>query len=109
MALPKALSLDPAGDRPSEVELPAVREVLIDFGLAATRLKVFTIVDPDVTINSLILVHHSAKAAPGRDQDENEMDTLLLRAAPAAGQFTLYAEAYPNRVSGAFYINYVLR
>lgn len=109
MALPTALSLDPAGDLPSEVTLPAVREVLIDFGPAARKMKVFTIVDPDVTLNSLILVSHSAKAAPGRDQDENEMDTLLLRAAPGTGEFTLYAEAYPDRVSGTFYINYVLR
>lgn len=105
----KAISRDEVTGDLKEVALPAVREVLIDFGPAARKLKVFTITDPDVTANSLIAVNHSAKAAPGRDQDENEMDTLLLRAAPGAGEFTLYAEAYPDRVSGAFYINYVLR
>mgnify|MGYP000877210925 CR=1 FL=1 len=89
MAMNRAVILGSEGLE--EAPLPAVREVLIDFGPAARKLKVFTIVDPDVTINSLILVNHSAKAAPGRDQDENEMDTLLLRAVPGTGSlpFTL--------------------
>lgn len=55
------------------------------------------------------MVNHSAKAATGRAEDENEMDTLLLRAAPGNGQFTLYATAFPTLVSGKFRINYLVR
>lgn len=85
-----------------------VKEVEIDFGASATRQKTFTITDVDVTGTSVILVGHSAKAATGRAQDENEMDTLLCRAAPGSGEFTLYVTAFPNFVSGKFRVAYTL-
>ena len=85
-----------------------VKSVEIDFGGTATRSKTFTITDAEVTTASLILIGHSAKAATGRSQDENEMDTLLLRAAPGTGEFTLYADAFPNFVSGKVRVNYLL-
>jgi hypothetical protein len=86
----------------------AVKEVEIDFGSTATRQKTFTITDLDVSGTSIILIGHSAKAATGRAQDENEMDTLLCRAAPGAGEFTLYITAFPNLVSGKFRVAYTL-
>lgn len=107
MSLTKAVSVGTEGQE--EVLIPAVREALIDFGASALKHKTFTVTDADVAPGMLILVGHSAEAAPGRDQDENEMDTLFLRAVAGTGEFTVYATAHPNRVSGAFYINYVLR
>lgn len=91
-----------------EVGAAAIKSVEIDFGSTATRSKTFTITDAEVTTASLIMIGHSAKAATGRSQDENEMDTLLLRAAPGTGEFTLYADAFPNFVSGKFRVNYLL-
>lgn len=104
----KAVVRDEATGALLEAPLPVVREVLIDFGASALKSKTFTIADADVTANSVIMIGHSAKAATGRSQDENEMDTLLLRAAPGTGEFTLYADAFPNFVSGKFRVNYLL-
>ncbi len=102
-----------SGGEIEEAPLPAmggslVKEVEIDFGPTATRQKTFTVIDVDVSGTSIILVGHSAKAATGRAQDENEMDTLLCRAAPGAGSFTLYVTAFPNHVSGKFRVAYTL-
>jgi len=106
----KAISRNPVSGSLVEVEVGggSVKEVEIDFGASATRQKTFTITDVDVTGASIILVGHSAKAATGRAQDENEMDTLLCRAAPGSGEFTLYVTAFPNFVSGKFRVAYTL-
>lgn len=107
----KVVAVSASGEL-EEVEVTAggavVKSVEIDFGSAAVKSKTFTITDVDVTISTLILIGHSAKAATGRSQDENEMDTLLLRAAPGSGEFTLYADGFPNFVSGKYRVNYLL-
>jgi hypothetical protein len=84
------------------------KEVEIDFGTHSLSEKVFTIVDADVQTTSLISAFQSAKAATGKDQDENEMDKLLLCAVAGNGSFTLYAQCFPNVVEGKFKINYLV-
>lgn len=107
MALDKAVSL--TGDGQQESFVATMRSAEIDFGPASRRDATFTVGDADVTPTTLVMVNHSAAAATGRAQDENEMDTLLLRAVAGVGQFTLYATAFPTLVSGKFRINYLLR
>lgn len=107
----KVVAVSASGDL-EEVEVTGgsavIKSVEIDFGAAATKRKTFTIVDVDVSPTTLILIGHSAQAATGRSQDENEMDFLFLRAAGGTGEFTLYADAFPNFVSGKFRVNYLL-
>lgn len=85
-----------------------IRTVEVDFGTSPVYTQVggFTIIDADVTPTSLIMPNQSGVAATGKSADENEMDTLYLRAVPGTGQFTLYADAAPGPVTGKFKINY---
>lgn len=85
----------------------SVQTAEIDFGATPLRSKTFTITDAGITPSSVILVCQSGAAATGEDQDENEMDTLILRAAPASGSMTLYATAMEGTVCGKFKVNYV--
>ena len=89
----KVISIE--GNELVEVRVPVLKTVEIDFGLSAVRDKTFTITDADVTPDSLIMANHSAKASTGKSQDENEMDSLILKAVSGTGQFTLYATATP--------------
>jgi hypothetical protein len=84
------------------------KEIEIDFGTHSLAEKVFTVVDSDIQSTSIVSVFQSAKAATGKDQDENEMDKLLLCAVAGDGSFTLYAQCFPNVVSGKFKINYLV-
>ena len=84
------------------------KEIEIDFGEHSLAEKVFTIVDADVQTTSLVSAFQSAKAATGKEQDENEMDKLLLCAVAGDGSFTLYAQCFPNVVEGKFKINYLV-
>ena len=84
----------------------AISEIEIDFGASAVRSKKFLISDAAVLASSKVVPLQSGKAATGRQADENEMDMLHLRAAPAAGAFTLYAACLTGRVNGKFKINY---
>lgn len=86
----------------------AIKEVEIDLGASAVKDKKFTITDAEVSTTSLIMIGHSAKAATGRQQDENEMDALFCRAAPGTGEFTLYVTVLTGRASGKYRINYLL-
>ena len=98
----KVISIE--GNELVEVRVPVLKTVEIDFGLSAVRDKTFTITDADVTPDSLIMANHSAKASTGKSQDENEMDSLILKAVSGTGQFTLYATANPTLVAGTFNI-----
>ena len=60
------------------------------------------------TAASKIVATQSGKAATGRSADENEMDVLSLRAVPAAGSFTLFADVLTGRANGKFKINYMV-
>ena len=108
MAMNKAISIDDGTQQLLEVRVPTLKTVEIDFGLSSRRDKTFTITDADVTTTSIVVANHSAAAATGRSQDENEMDTLLLRTVSGTGQFTLYATAYPTLVAGKFNITYLV-
>jgi hypothetical protein len=85
-----------------------ITAVEIDFGSSATRTKVFTIIDSNVTLTSNLMIVQSGVAAPGRQADENEMDPILFSAYPGSGQFTLYANALEGPVSGVYTINYII-
>lgn len=102
----KAISIN--GNELEEVRVPTLKTVEIDFGLSAVRDKTFTITDADVTVSSFVIANHSAAAATGKSQDENEMDTLILKAVSGNGQFTLYATANPTLVAGKFNITYLV-
>lgn len=104
----KAISIDDSTQQLLEVRVPTLKTVEIDFGLSAVRDKTFTVTDADVTLASLIMANHSAAAATGKSQDENEMDSLILKAVSGTGQFTLYATANPTLVAGAFNITYLV-
>lgn len=102
----KVISIE--GNELVEVRVPVLKTVEIDFGLSAVRDKTFTITDADVTPDSLIMANHSAKASTGKSQDENEMDSLILKVVSGTGQFTLYATANPTLVAGTFNITYLV-
>jgi hypothetical protein len=85
-----------------------VTEAEIDFGTTSAAFEgTFTITDANITPSSMIVAVQSGKAATGKDQDENEMDSLILHALAGSGQFTLYALAKPGPVTGKFKINYI--
>ena len=86
-----------------------IKQVEVDFGTALhQRAKSFTITDADVSPGSQLIVHQALDAATGKAQDENEMDTLLIRAAPGTGQFTAFVESLCGSVAGAFKLNYLV-
>lgn len=85
------------------------KETEIDFGATGAWSKAFTVTDADVLGTSKIWALHSAKAATGRSQDENEMDVLVIRAAPKdaqAGTVQLYVDSLTGPVSGKFWVTY---
>lgn len=90
------------------VERQLSNTVEVDFGDMGVFEGSFTISDPTVTVNSLILVNQSAAAATGKDADENEADALICRAVAANGSFTVYIEAHPGPVAGPFKLNYIV-
>lgn len=86
-----------------------VTEVEIDFGTAIAYFdKQFTITDAAVGTGSKILITQSGNAATGRQADENQMDTLICNALPAAGSFTLFCTAAPGPVTGKYKIFYTI-
>lgn len=86
----------------------SIKSVEIDLGSLAVRDKTFVITDAEVNTSSKIMIGQSAKAATGRQQDENEMDALFCRAAPGSGEFTLYVTVLTGRASGKYWVNYIL-
>ena len=84
----------------------SVSEAEVDFGASPVYDKSFTITDASVAASSKIIAVQSGSAATGRDADENELDSLILRCVPASGSFTVYAKAIPGPVSGKYKINY---
>lgn len=80
----------------------------IDFGATAVYEKIFTVTDAAVVGTHLLMVSQSGAAATGKEQDENALDGLILRAVAGTGQFTLYASGVPGPVKGKFKINYLI-
>lgn len=84
-----------------------ITQVEVDFGALSERSGTFTIIDAGVTPASVIVAVQAGDAPTGKSADENEMDTLVCRCTPGAGQFTLYVESATGFVFGKFKINYV--
>lgn len=91
-----------------------ITEIEIDFdtcGLGAATAKYVckaTVVDAAVSATSKLLITQAGEAATGRQEDENEMDPLVCRGAPAAGQFTLYCSPTRGGVAGKYKIYYTV-
>lgn len=82
--------------------------VEITFATAAYS-KSFTITDANVAATNTVFAQHSMAAATSKSQDENEGDALVCRTVAGAGSFTLYVDAIPGPVLGAFKITYEVR
>lgn len=86
-----------------------VKQTEIDFGATPIDGTSFTITDPSVNPNSLILTVVSYDAPTGKDQDELEMDNLELRVSSGSGQFTLFAQSSDGSyLADKFKINYMV-
>src|SRR3970040_2496836 len=65
-----------------------------------TISKTFEIVDANIVAGNLLTMAHSARAATGRDQDENEMDSFACRAIAYHGGLTAYIDDLAGPVPG---------
>lgn len=83
-------------------------EVEVNFGSTPVRAKSFVITDAGVSTASQILAMQSSEAATGRSEDENEMETLIVRCTPGAGQFTAYLESLQGALVGIYKLNYLV-
>lgn len=84
------------------------KEATVDFGTVPTSARSFVVTDAAISTSSQLIVTQSGRGATGRSDDENEMDPLLLRAVPGAGQMTVYASALDGPVTGAYLLNYMV-
>lgn len=87
-------------------QLSTIRGVELDFGTTPTIRKYFTVENPEVTHTSMILMQQSFAAPTGKAQDENEMDSFIIKAIAGIGAFTVYAESLHGPVVGPFKFNY---
>jgi hypothetical protein len=85
-----------------------VFESEIDFGATPAREKTFTVTDANVKATHQIVATHSAAAATGRVQDENELDSLLCKCVAGNGQFTMYVVSLCGPVIGKYKVNYLI-
>lgn len=85
-----------------------ITQVEIDFGPMAVRSKTFTVTDALVTPSTQIIASQAGDAPTGKTADDNEMDSILFRAVPGSGQFTLYATVIEGiKVNGFYRCNYL--
>lgn len=83
--------------------------VEVDFGTTPVGEATFTVIDSSVTAGSHIIAQVAWEAPTSKDLDEMEMDDILLRCAPDAGQFTIFARATDRSyLHDKFKINYVV-
>ncbi|MBA3758925.1 MAG: hypothetical protein H0X07_00160 [Gemmatimonadales bacterium] len=87
----------------------SITQVEVDWGEAPARCKTFTVTDATVSVSSQIIINQSGEAPTGRQADENEMEAIICRAVPGAGQFTVYADAMDRQlVRGLYKLNYLV-
>jgi len=67
-----------------------------------TISKTFEIADVNIHAGNMLTMSHSANAATGRAQDENEMDTFACRAVAYEGGLTAYIDSLFGTVSGKY-------
>lgn len=86
------------------------KETEVDFGNGLYQvMKVFTVLDSDVTPDSKIIPQKSIKrTSNGREPDEIYVETLDISAQAQSGYFNLYVRSLVGSISGQFIINYSL-
>jgi len=84
-----------------------VKQVEIDFGAVPVSDASFTVVDASVTIASQIIGNIANEAPTNKDLDELEMDSIDLKFAPGAGQFTILARGMEGYLHDKFKVNYL--
>lgn len=83
-------------------------EVEVDFGTALfQKSKSFVVTDSAITTSHKIAVVHSFATPTGKAQDDNEMDSFVIRAVSGAGQFTMYVDSLFGSVHDKFKFNYI--
>ncbi len=85
-----------------------IKQTEIDFGAIPISEKSFTITDASVLVTSQLMGNVAYEAPTGKELDELEMDSLDLKFAPGAGQFTLYARGLDGYIADKFKINYLV-
>lgn len=88
-------------------ETPATADVktaTVNFGTGAMQASA-TVTDAAVSASSQILL--TPAPTTGRDADEAEMEPMHAYAIPAAGSFTLVADAIEGPAEGVFTFNYL--
>lgn len=72
-----------------------VTTIEVDFGRNPLSRGTFTVTDAEVTSTTKIMIWQAMTPLPGKGSmaDENEMDTLLLKATAGAGNFKVNWEA----------------
>lgn len=83
-------------------------QIILDFGDGAV-CKTFVAEVPGIEPGSYVRITQLADAAPGRSQDENELDTIICKGVvTAVNQITIYAKSLYGSVHGQyrFVVNY---
>ncbi len=93
---------------PAPASAVNIKQTEIDFGITPVSEASFIITDADVIVTSQLMGNVAYEAPTGKDLDELEMDTIDLKFAPGAGQFTLYARGLDGYVADKFKINYLV-
>lgn len=87
-----------------------MKEVEVDFGSIPTRVKTFSVTDPDaVATATRVVMCQNAEAATGRSADENEMDRFALATRwTAINTFEFLATAVDGPVVGLYKFSYIV-
>lgn len=114
-ALDDALNESNAGNtigvttRTASTALNPPGRVEVDFGSTPVGEATFTITDGSVTAGSHIIAQVAWEAPTSKDLDEVEMDDIMLRCQPDAGQFYIFARATDRSyLHDKFKINYLV-
>ncbi len=85
-----------------------IKQTEIDFGTIPVGEASFTVSDSSVLVTSQLMGNVAYEAPTGKELDELEMDSLDLKFAPGAGQFTLYARGLDGYIADKFKVNYLV-
>ncbi len=85
-----------------------IKQTEIDFGATPVSEASFIITDASVLVTSQLIGNVAYEAPTGKELDELEMDSLDLKFAPGAGQFTLYVRGLDGYIADKFKINYLV-
>ncbi len=85
-----------------------IKQIEVDFGTFPVAEAFFVITDASVLVTSQLIGNVAYEAPTGKELDELEMDSLDLKFAPGAGQFTLYARGLDGYIADKFKVNYLI-